>query len=404
MHTCKRHFEMEKKHRINNKKKILLVIRWPVGGIRTYIRYVYRNFDFSKWELTILAPDLKEMKVLVDDLSLDYSSIRFIPIRGMPTDGSSGILNLIRHVIAENIRRKYDLVHSHGYIAGLSCAVPVLFFKIPHLMTSHDVLLKKQFKGHAGIVKRKIMKYLLSLIDVIHSVSYDARENLLLFFPNLKKSKNKCIVIPNGIEIKRFQDTPTRDLRAELKIKNDIFIIGFFGRFMAQKGFKYLIDAIEILDKRKNELTKKPFVVAFGSGAFENAEKRDVLKKGVQKRISFMPFTPNVAGVIKGVDAVVMPSLWEACGLVAMEALVCGTPLIASDCIGLREVLDGTPARIIPEADALSLANAIEKEMTDSLKTNFYNFTGIAAKKYDVKKTSEGLERLYESLINDKGP
>lgn len=62
---------------MNTEKKyrILLVIRWPVGGIRTFIRYFYNNFDASKFHLTIIAPDIPELKILIDDLKefeLDY--------------------------------------------------------------------------------------------------------------------------------------------------------------------------------------------------------------------------------------------------------------------------------------------------------------------------------------------
>lgn len=80
---------------------------------------------------------------------------------------------------------------------------------------------------------------MLPLIDVIHSVSNDANNNLLDFIPVLKKRKN-CMAISNGVEVERFKGSEKRDLHMELNLPGDAFLIGFMGRFMSLKGFNYL--------------------------------------------------------------------------------------------------------------------------------------------------------------------
>jgi glycosyltransferase involved in cell wall biosynthesis len=372
------------------KKKILLIVRWPVGGIRTFIRYVYRSFDPEKWSLTILAPDIAEMRVLIEDLAgLD---VRFIPIEEKPTP-----TRFYKEVVSALMRERYDLVHSHGFTSGMGAALPAFLRRTPHLMTSHDILNVEQFLGLKGWFKRLGMAWLFSLIDLVHSVSHDAHENLLEFFPSLARKNGKCVVIPNGIEVERFIEAERRDLRGELGLGDNIFLIGFLGRFMSQKGFRYLVDAIGILRANDN-LPKKPLVLTFGDGGFIREEKQAIKDRGLEEYFSFMPFTPNVAGNIKGLDVVTMPSIWEACGLLAMETLACGVPLIGSDCIGLREVLKGTPAIVVEKADADSLAQALVQEMGNCSKESFLNFSETALKIFDVRKTSQSLENIYEHM------
>jgi glycosyltransferase involved in cell wall biosynthesis len=374
------------------KKKVLLVVRWPVGGIRTFLRYVYNRFDSNEWHFTILAPDFNEMRVLVNE-DLNEQDIRYVPVKKEQT-----FLSFSRHVFIEFMHNRYDIVHSHGFTAGMSAAIPARLFATRHIMTSHDVINANQFEGFKGRIDKIILKYLFGLVDKIQSVSHDAQANLLAYFPSLSRKPDKCIVITNGIEVERFIRAKSRDLRGELGLAEDVFLIGFFGRFMSQKGFSFLIDAIELLSNEQN-LPKKPLVLTFGDGGFADREKRSIKSRGLDKYFCYLPFTPDVSSTINGLDVVAMPSLWEACGLLAMETLVCGMPLIASDCIGLREVVNGTPAIIAPKADADRLAKAIKREMSLSSKASFKRFQATAVKIFDTRKTSASVKQLYESVV-----
>ena len=171
---------------------------------------------------------------------------------------------------------------------------------------------------------------------------------------------------------------------------------------MAQKGFGYLVDALDLLSKKEN-LTKKLLVVSFGEDGFIREEKALIVERGLEQYFRFLPFTPNVAGVIKALDVVVMPSLWEACPLLPMEVFICGTPLIATDCIGLREVIEGTPARIIKPRDSHALANALLQELSDdSSVSTTKKYIEQAKVRYDVKKQAQEIHDRYLALLDGK--
>jgi glycosyltransferase involved in cell wall biosynthesis len=170
---------------------------------------------------------------------------------------------------------------------------------------------------------------------------------------------------------------------------------------MAQKGFRYLVDAIETLRQHPG-LPRKPLVLTFGDGGFIQEEMQAIKDRRLNEYFRFMPFAPNVAGTIKGLDVVAMPSLWEACPLQPMEALVCGRPLIGTDCIGLREVLRSTPARIVSPRDGAALARAIMDEMEHPSTLELSVFKKEAAVRFDVKRQSSELEKTCLALIEKK--
>lgn len=387
---------MSNSNNMGKKYKILLVIRWPTGGIRTFIRYVFRNFDRSKYRFTIIAPAYPDsaLDYLLEDLK-DYD-VSYIKLKLR-----ASIIDIFLLLTKTLVSNRFDLIHSHGFTSGLAAAIPARLSKTKHILTSHDVLLPKQFIGLMGTLRKVGLSLLLPMVDKIHSVGKDAHNNLLEFIPSLKKLKSKCITITNGIEIERFIKAEKKDFRKEMNLANDIFLIGFFGRFMAQKGFKFLIEAIERL-VGINDLQKRPLVISFGYGGFIREEKEIISTKGLDAYFKFLPSTSNIGSSIKGLDVVAMPSLWEAYGLLAAETLVSGTPIIGTDCIGLREVLQGTPARIVKSGDSEALASALYEEMKSPSKEKAKEFVEEAAERYDVKKQAKELESLFLELCSKR--
>ncbi len=363
------------------------MVYYPIGGIRTFFRYVYRNFDPQKYSFTLVSPELSETKLLLDDLSeLDLTYL--------PADNN--LSNKEFFILVTNIIRndRFDLIHSHGFTSGISAIVGSLLRWTPHILTCHDVFTEKQFIGVRGFIKKSFLGLMLLMIDSIHCVSYDARNNLLEYLAMLRIFKKKLIVVPHGIETELFLSAEKRDLRNELGLSKDSFLIGFLGRFMSQKGFKYLIDALEKMNQIKG-IPKQPVILCFSQeDGFIREEKESIRKKGLSESVLFLPFVANVASTLKGLDVIAMPSLWEACGLLAMEAMVAGVPLIGTDCIGLREVLKNTPATVVPVRDSLALSKVLLEEMKNPSTIKAREFAIKAAARFEVRGRAKDLEKL----------
>ena len=377
----------------NNKYKILVVLRW-LGGIRTFCRYVYNEFDKERFAFTFLAPDVPEMQYLLDDLKI--FEITFIPVKCDPAHAHLDWKTVYKKILMGD----FDLIHSHGFTAGAYSAIPAYGKRIPHIMTLHEVFTDGQFSGWKGLLKKRFVHFILPYINLTHCVSHSAGENYFEYLPEMK-NKCKMVVIPNGIEVDRFLNPERMNLKKELSLQDDTFLIGFFGRFMSPKGFRYLIDALNILVIGKRT-SRKPMVIAVNDGGFLSAERRRIAELGLNEYVTFMPFQPNPAPVMKGMDVIVMPSLWEGCGLQAMETLVSGVPFIGTDIPAIREMLEGTPGKMVPPRDAESLAEAICREMEKPSRKEAEGYIYSAAERFDVKKQAKQLIDIINNLTPNK--
>lgn len=373
---------------ITNIKSVLVFARHPSGGIRTYFRYVYGQPCMADIGLTFLTPASTSMDSVVS--MLDNSRIHLTT-----RDSSASLLWLL---LKSLVTRRFDLIHSHGFTAGILAVVPARLFRIPHIITTHDVFTEGQFKGWKGRLKLWLAGRLLGMADVVNPVGNDARENLVKTHPHLER-QSRVVAIRNGIEAKAFMLDERRDLRKEAGLASDVLMVGFFGRFMAQKGFRTLVDAVA---KWNEDSQKGPLHVAcFGWGGFIREEQADLKARNLERFFHFFPATDEMVKALRGVDAVVMPSRWEACPLLPMEAFIAGVPLIATECIGLKEVIDDTPVMRFTVDNSESLLQALKafEKRRDILARAAADFRIIAAERFDVKNTSTDLRRLFDGAL-----
>jgi len=369
-------------------KKVLLIIRWPVGGIRTYINYIYASWEGMPLELHILTPDVPEVAYL--KASLSGKNCHWYTTRS-EVPGVFSFAIAARRVLA---KYDFDLVHTHGFTSALATAWWLTFKRTRSLFTSHDVLLDRQFTGWRGSLKRLVLTWSLNRYEVIHSVSNDADKNLKQFLPGLRF--DRCRVIPNAIDTERFFRAPPEYLQDIHGLQVNSTLIGYFGRFMEQKGFNDLVAAIEILNTKN---LPSFHVVCFGSGGYIREEQLILKKKGLQDQFHFHPLVADIAPYIKGCDLVVMPSRWEACGLLAMEALTSGIRLVATRCIGLREVCEQTPAIMVDVASPPSLADGIIRAR-ETPRADFEVYASVARERFSIVSTRREIESLYFELMS----
>lgn len=365
---------------------VLMTALQPGGGIKTFFRYIYGQECYKDCLFTLFAPDNGLSDYL--DKCLGKNKIRLIESPEEP-------LSFVRELRKVLKKTPSDLVHSHGFGAGLLTEVSRTGLKRRHLMTAHDVFLDSQFDGGVGLAKKFVMARLFQRIDAIHTVTEDATENFRTFFPNVPVKRLYPIL--HGVDTEYFAKEPSSDLRVQLGEGEDTCLIGFFGRFMGQKGFRTLVDAMAQL--KSSELMPLPKVVTFGWGGYIREDYQYIKEKGLSEQFIQMPGTDNMPSMIKSVDMVVMPSRWEACGLLAMEVLSAGIPLLSSDCIGLREVVAGSPARTFRPGDHARLADLINKEAEKSSKQEFADYQPIAVTRFGIARPAHELRALYDQLV-----
>lgn len=376
---------------------ILCVVRWLVGGIRTYLNYMYGELDPDKYSFTILTGPSDEISTLQKDLNA-------FDIKLIICSSRAANFSLAKHLILLMSKTKYDLIHTQGFTAGIITSLINSVFRFPNIMTFHGILGyegEEDLSGRFGNIKRKILTLSIKHANIINVVSYDAKENLLEYLPGLKTVKEKILVIQNGINIKKFTSgKQCPDLKAKLGMNESAIILGYMGRFMPRKGFMDLVKAVDHLKKKGMKETQIQ-VLTVGGGRFFNQYKKEIRDRDLNGYFKHLEFQPNIFGILKNIDLLVMPSYWETWGLLAAESLIAGTPVLAYGCIGLREVLTDTPAIIVETGNTAQLASGIEEycRFQDQYQSHFQSYILKAKERFKSKDASIKLETALRSLV-----
>jgi glycosyltransferase involved in cell wall biosynthesis len=291
----------------------------------------------------------------------------------------------------------FELIHSHGLTAAMQTAAANIGIGVPHITTVHDPLRRDQFPGLRGWLKRRLMGNLLRRLDKIVCVGHDIQANLQEYLPELPR--NRLIVVPNGIDTERFAapGLESTELRRRLGLKADVTIIGFLGRFMEQKGFLPLLDALAQLLR---DGAARPFhLVAVGSGDFEREYRAEVERRGLGNHVSMLGFVMDVRPILRQLDLLAVPSLWEASPLLPMEAMAAGVPVLGTDCIGLREVLHNTPSHMVRAGDVTALLHGLRQALLTPRTEAARAFAPAARVRFDNRPSARRLVELFESLV-----
>jgi glycosyltransferase involved in cell wall biosynthesis len=233
-------------------------------------------------------------------------------------------------------------------------------------------------------------------VGVSNDVCLHLREQL----PGLATSKVRLIAIPNSIDISRYHDLhpqPHAFLREQLNLSRETQLLGFLGRYVEEKGFTILLQALQQL--KHNTLPHPVHLVAVGSGDKRKQYEREVVERGLESLVTMLDYTPDVLPLLRQFDLLVVPSLQEASSLVSMEAMAVGVPVLGSDCIGLREVLQGTPSRTFRSADPGALARELLLALGNLWTDEAVDFAPQARQRFDSSCSAQQFLDLYDELF-----
>jgi glycosyltransferase involved in cell wall biosynthesis len=371
---------------------VLNVVRYPIGGIRNYLRYTYSKLDPALYRTTIVTVERPEAHLLPAGMAPLPVDLRTVPESGSFVRLAWRVRRLLHD-------RTYQIVHSQGMTAGVVTALSNRSRERPHVLTLHETFRREQFEGPLGALKQRVLALVMARVDSIIVVSRDAFDNLRQFIPLSAETLARVEVIRNGVSVDTLvneANTSGGGLRGRLGVDTGTPLLGYVGRFMPEKGFDVLIEAVDLL--RRREATVPAFkVVAVNDGAFVREYQQRITDRGLLSWFLFTGFQSSVAGTLTELDAVIMPSLREAGPLVPMEAMVLGCPVIASDCVGLRELTAGTPAIQSVAGDAASLADAIARFLGASAahKARALDYVSTARQTFDSSVAAGMLTALF---------
>ena len=335
------------------KKRLLILIdTYPIGGPGAQLLQFFANGGKKLSELIVAGfwrgP---EGKWQFRD-AVVAEGVRFEVLKQSQAYDPTCILSAVRLVQNNDIHN----LESHGYKAHVVCFVVSRICRIPWVAFVHGWTSENK----KMLVYNQLEKILIRFADRIVPVSESLKNRLKLG----KRAERKTTVITNSAQ---FVDTSRQfpDKRAELGIGKDDVVVVVIGRFSPEKGVRFFVKAMALLAPRFPQLR----AVLVGDGVERSAIEGDLLRMGLQEAVLLAGFQEDVSPFYHCCDILCMPSLSEGMPNVALEAMMFGKPVVATDVGGIPEVvMQAETGLLVPSCNAEALAGALETLILDGKK------------------------------------
>lgn len=246
--------------------------------------------------------------------------------------------------------------------------------------------------------------------DFGHTLMYSRLNNLIALSHIQKDYLARCLpvapdkftVIPNGVDVERFQPRPRRDdIRSKWGVKPEHKLFGLIGRLDKQKGSLEFVEAAAQLLKTNPEAR---FVLVGGNTLgeieFDKLVHKRMEELNLQGKVILTDFRKDIPAVFNALDIFVMPSYEENFGNVLLEALASGVPTIGTNSGGTPEILDrGRTGYLCEPKSADSLARAMKAMCDPRLALDFSKKARAKAiDEYDMRVVFKRVESLVAGV------
>ena len=352
---------------------------WDVpGGVQFHIRDLAEHLIRLGHEVSVLAPADEDLPVP----PYVVAAGRAVPV---PYNGSVARLSF-GFLSAARVRRwlhdgRFDVLHLHEPVTPSLSILACWAADGPIVATFHT----SNPRSRAMIAAEPLMQPALEKISARIAVSEYARRTLVEHFGG------DAVVIPNGVEVGFFAD-------AEPRPEWSGGTIGFVGRINEpRKGLPTLLEALPRI------IAARPGVRLLVAGKGDEEEAVKGLPAEVRSRIEFLGMVTDEekASLLRSVDLYVAPNTGgESFGIILVEAMSAGAPVLASDLDAFRQVLDGGAAgELFPVEDADALADAAVRLLGDPARLAELSESGSRhVRRFDWETVGADILSVYETV------
>jgi starch synthase len=297
-----------------------------------------------------------------------------------------------------------DLVHSHTWYANLAGHLSSLLYGIPHVLTAHSLEPLRPWKAEqlgGGYelslwCERTAMLSAAAVIAVSRGMAADIRAS----YPEVPA--DRVHVIHNGIDAEQYSPDPGHDVLDRYGIDPDRPAVVFIGRVTRQKGLPVLLRAAEQLDPAAQ--------LVLCAGQADTAELQAEVTglvdrlRASRSGVIWLPgmlAKPEVIQILSHAMVFVCPSEYEPLGIVNLEAMACGSAVVASDVGGIPEVVaDGETGILVPARDESAFAAAINALIRNPARAAEFGAQGRqrAVAEFSWDQIAAQTAELYQDL------
>ena len=317
---------------------------------------------------------------------------------------------------SDSKKMKYDLIHSHYWMSGIAAlelkgrwGIPMVnMFHTLGVMKNRVAQSQEEIEGDYRIKgEQKVLK---NADRIIAATQAEFAQLQWLYRTDI----NRVAIIPPGVDVGKFYPIPADEAKEYIGVPPCGRMLLFVGRIEPLKGLDVLIEALGIMNK-KDIFRDYPFcLVIIGGEPGESSELESLemtrIKSlseqyGLEDLVIFLgkQSQDSLPYYYSAAEAVVVPSQYESFGMVALEAMACGKPVVASQIGGLAYLVkDGVTGFSVPVDDPGELASRLTTIIQDSnLREQMGHQAFLAAQAYAWEKIASKLLLLYEDMLKN---
>ncbi len=380
----------------------ILMLTWEyppnkVGGVAAHVEDLSKTLNEMGHDITVITFGEEEESEVKDGIEVHRINAKEGP------DITSWVLMSNHRMQKKGVEllkeKDFDIIHAHDWSAVPAAASLKEVTDAPMVTTLHSLERSRVGSIHSDMSKliNDLEWYGAYEADKVITVGEDIRDEILHHF---SVPEEKLHHVPNGVFADKFQKG--NSVRDEIALDWEIPVL-FVGRLCHQKGVRHLIEAMpKVLDKKP----EVKFIVAGGGGGVDHY--RNMAESiGVDDKAYFPGFVPDdqLIDLYNSVDATVMPSVYEPFGIVALESMSAGTPVVGSHVGGIKQTVvhEWTGLHVEP-ANPDSIAWGIEKAISDPTWNDWMGKNGKkrAEEKFTWHRVADMTLDVYDKAIKTK--
>ncbi len=301
---------------------------------------------------------------------------------------------------------KLDVIHTHHpVLLGQTAATKARDYNLPLVFTFHTQY--HEYTHYIPFPQEQVQEFLKS--QVINWMREFMRKCQHIIIPSESMRSvlineyglvDKFTVIPTGIDITPYKKADGAAVRAQWNGNDDKIIISA-GRLAEEKNWVTLLEAFAIAQKRLTNIR----LVLLGDGPQAQALHRLAGELEITDRVTFVGKVPfeDIPNYLKAADLFAFASITETQGLVTLEAMAAGLPVVAVDASGTRDILEDGKQGFLTQNDANDLANGLIRLVENSSLLGKFKTAALrTSRSYDNTRLARKMLKVYEQAIIDK--
>lgn len=370
--------------------KVLEAFGEPIsnGGQEAFVMNVLQRIDKNELQIDFLTPyycDNEFYREIIKSYGGECFELHEAFVPGKQR------FNIVKSVNIFLQQHKYDVIHIHSG----SISILGIMAWLAKKNGIKKIIVHSHCSAECMTIKRHLLRVLFGkvmqhCVDEYCACSLSAGE--AKFMPGITNGVLK--LINNGIDLERFSfNTVTREqIRQQLGIAPDNFVIGHVGRFEFEKNHKFILAIFQEVLK----MNDKALLMLIGDGILRDEILALAKQGGIAEKIKYLGRVNNVNAYMQAMDCFILPSLYEGLSIVSVEAQATGLPCVVSDtcppALKLSERIKFLSLNTPPEAWAQAILENIAS--VDSRKSDN---DAIKAYGYDIADTAAQVREMYFS-------